>query len=108
MSVDPLLDDDEQYASEEDSDFAPEDAAGHDSDGADSDSDDKEPSTKRKQPTGVDDAEDTGFENSGDEAIIDKGRKRRKKDLAKQKGTGNDEEGADEVLIKTRSMRAAE
>ncbi|KAK1827527.1 hypothetical protein QBC39DRAFT_375524 [Podospora conica] len=49
-------------------------------------------------------AEDAGFENSGDEAITEKGKKRRKKDK-----TADVVPDADEgPLVKTRSMRAVE
>ncbi|KAH8815668.1 bucentaur or craniofacial development-domain-containing protein [Xylogone sp. PMI_703] len=110
MSPEPILDDD-NYASEEDSDFAPEDAPAQASEES-SDSEEDEPdasgvkqsdkAVKRKRSE--DEAEDVGFENSGDEAIIDKARKSRKK-----KDKGDDpEDGGEGGLIKTRSMRAQE
>ncbi|KAI1502768.1 bucentaur or craniofacial development-domain-containing protein [Biscogniauxia marginata] len=109
MSLDPLID--EEYASDEDSDFAP-DAAPADAEGASdaSESDDegnqRRPAASKRKRTGDDDAED-GFENSGDEAIIKKGKKRQKK--AKRNDGDDDNDGGGEGgLIKTRSMRAVE
>ncbi|KAI0844990.1 BCNT-domain-containing protein [Daldinia vernicosa] len=106
MTEEPLID--EEYASDEDSDFAP-DAAPLDIDAEASESEDDEvqlvavPSTKRGADADVDD----GFENSGDEAIIQRGKKRRKKEKRKD-GNVEDDEGGEGGLIKTRSMRAAE
>jgi hypothetical protein len=102
--------DDEEYASEEDSDFAPDAAPAKED--AESSDDEAEPeevkapkSTKRKR--GPDDeAEDAGFENSGDEAIIKKGIKRQKK-KSKKNQDAEDDEGGEGGLVKTRSMRAA-
>ncbi|KAF3059263.1 SWR1-complex protein 5 [Daldinia childiae] len=106
MAEEPLID--EEYASEEDSDFAP-DAAPLDIDAEASESEDDEvqlvavPSKKR----GADADTNDGFENSGDEAIIQRGKKRRKKEKRKD-GNVEDDEGGEGGLIKTRSMRAAE
>jgi hypothetical protein len=107
-----LIPDEEEYASEEDSDFAPDSAPAKED--AESSDDEAEPepeevkapkSTKRKR--GPDDeAEDAGFENSGDEAIIEKGLKRQKKKSKKDKDV-EDDEGGEGGLVKTRSMRAA-
>lgn len=122
MPPEPVIDD-EEYASSEDSDFAPDDAPEQEVEGAgdddssadDADADDHQPnkaatadalSRKRKHAGDEKDAEDAGFENSGDEAIIEKGRKRRKKGKASQRD--NDDEGGEGGLIKTRSMRAVE
>ncbi|ROW17594.1 hypothetical protein VPNG_00564 [Cytospora leucostoma] len=113
--------DEEDYASSEDSDFAPDDAPDQ-GDGQSSDSEgDGEgdgkgapkpaaPATKRKRHRQTGDgagdaAEDLGFENSGDEAIIEKGKKRRKKGPQARQ---IDDEGGEGGLIKTRSMRAVE
>lgn len=111
--------DDGDYASSEDSDFAPDDAPEQgEGQSSDSEGDGKDaptpaaPATKRKRQRqtgdgggGGDAAEDLGFENSGDEAIIEKGKKRRKKGpQARQL----DDEGGEGGLIKTRSMRAVE
>ena len=104
-----LIPDDEEYASEEDSDFAPDTAPAKED--ADSSEDEPEPeeikapkSTKRKRGAD-DDAEDAGFENSGDEAIIERGLKRQKKKGKKSKDE-EDDEGGEGGLVKTRSMRA--
>ncbi|KAK3340215.1 SWR1-complex protein 5 [Neurospora tetraspora] len=102
----------EDYASEEDSDFAPEAAeAAEESSVSDDDDeeagDDAEKSKpeKRKRAT-VDEVEDAGYDNSGDEAIIKRGEKRQKK--AKAKDVADDEETGEGGLIKTRSQRAVE
>jgi hypothetical protein len=101
---------DEDYVSEEDSDFALDDGVAEDSSVSDDDDDaadtEKPPSGKRKQQ-GEDGVEDAGFENSGDEAIIEKGKKRQKKSKKKSDEVDEDE-GGEGGLIKTRRMRAAE
>ncbi|OTB08373.1 hypothetical protein M426DRAFT_316994 [Hypoxylon sp. CI-4A] len=106
MAQEPLLEED--YASEEDSDFAPDAAPvlGN-SDASESEEEEVQlvavPSAKRSADAdGNDD-----FENSGDEAIIQRGKKRRKKDKRKD-GNVEDDEGGEGGLIKTRSQRAAE
>ncbi|KAL1843805.1 hypothetical protein VTJ49DRAFT_7515 [Mycothermus thermophilus] len=110
MQSDPVVDED--YVSEEDSDFAPDEAAAEESSVSENeaDGDDGESATlvNRKRAAGEAEAEDAGFENSGDEAIIERGKKRQKKSDKKYDG-GADDEGANEgPLIKTRRMRAAE
>jgi len=107
MNPEPVVDED--YASEEDSDFAPEPAQQDRDSSAESDDDadtpEQRPDGKRKrQPD--DAADDAGFENSGDEAVIEKGKRRRKR----AKGRDGDEldEGGEGGLIKTRSQRAQE
>ncbi|KAI8966346.1 BCNT-domain-containing protein [Daldinia sp. FL1419] len=106
MAEEPFID--EEYASDEDSDFAP-DAAPLDVGAEASESEDDEvqlvavPSKKRAADTDGDE----GFKNSGDEAIIKRGKKRQKKDKRKD-GITEDDEGGEGGLIKTRSMRAAE
>lgn len=123
-TTDPLLD--EEYASDEDSDFAPDDAAGGAGAGGDDDvsgvsgsDDDGEPDratiSKRKRVAGDTGGGDDGLENSGDEAIISKGKKRQKKKKKKRKQgeaedgeRDDDDEGGEGGLIKTRSMRANE
>ncbi|KAI0122277.1 BCNT-domain-containing protein [Daldinia grandis] len=106
MAEEPPID--EEYASDEDSDFAP-DTAPLDIDAEVSGSEDDEvqlipvPTKKR----GADADADDGFENSGDEAIIQRGKKRRKKEKRKD-GNVEDDEGGEGGLIKTRSMRAVE
>jgi hypothetical protein len=103
MQPDPAHDED--YLSEEDSDFAPEDVAAEESSVSDDDeAPDAEKATqpKRKRQDAEDAAEDAGFENSGDEAIIGKGKKRQKKHKKDK------DEGGEGGLVKTRRMRAAE
>ncbi|KAM5351429.1 hypothetical protein ACJ41O_004152 [Fusarium nematophilum] len=107
MPPDTLLDDDEQYASSEDSDFAPDAAQDQASDHLDSDDDDDKATNKRSRPVDDSDAAEAGYYNSGDEAIIKKGEKRRKKTQAKA-GREEEEEGGEGGLIKTRRQRAAE
>ncbi|KAG4030273.1 hypothetical protein MFRU_012g00190 [Monilinia fructicola] len=107
---------DEEYASSEDEDFAP-DAAPTQEESSESEPEDadstavvdqpKRKATKRKRGD-EEEAEDAGFENSGDEAIIEKGLKRRKKKSKKGGKDEEDDEGAEGGLIKTRSMRAQE
>ncbi|KAK5664019.1 hypothetical protein OQA88_233 [Cercophora sp. LCS_1] len=107
--ADAILDPEEEYASEEDSDFTPEDVPANESSVSDDEdsADDKPAPGKRKRPVAEPEAEDAGFENSGDEAIIDKGKKRRKRGKGKD-GAANDDDEAEGPLIKTRSMRATE
>jgi len=112
MSHEPTIDD-EDYASSEDSDFAPEEAQER---GDDASSDDEDElagdatgpaPVKRKRQTQAgdgDDTEDAGFENSGDEAIIGRGKKKQKSRQAQR----DEDEGGEGGLIKTRSMRAVE
>lgn len=109
---------DEDYASEEDSDFAPDgapadDASAASESGNEGPSDLSAPAAKRKRAaTGDDgpaDADADDYDNSGDEAIIHKGHKRQNKERARNAAGGNDEdEGGEGGLVKTRSMRAAE
>ncbi|EHK41121.1 hypothetical protein TRIATDRAFT_301798 [Trichoderma atroviride IMI 206040] len=110
MPPERIIDEDEEYESSQDSDFAPDaddapDAASSPSDSEDGD--DNKTARKRQRP--VKDASAEGEEepnNSGDEAIIEKGRKKQKR--AKAKGEAVDDEGGEGGLIKTRSQRAAE
>ncbi|KAI0024761.1 bucentaur or craniofacial development-domain-containing protein [Xylariomycetidae sp. FL0641] len=108
MPPDPVIDED--YASEEDSDFAP-DAAPADgaSEASESEADDDQPTapSKRKRVNPDAGTANEDFENSGDEAIIQKGKKRQKKSKKKD-GVPEDDEGGEGGLIKTRSMRATE
>ncbi|KAI9646173.1 swr complex subunit [Ciborinia camelliae] len=106
---------DEEYASSEDEDFAPDavPAPGESSESEAEDEDStaivnksKKKTTKRKRD-GNEEAEDAGFENSGDEAIIEKGLKRRKK-KGRKGGRDEEDEGGEGGLVKTRSMRAQE
>ncbi|QSZ34945.1 hypothetical protein DSL72_007807 [Monilinia vaccinii-corymbosi] len=114
-----LIPSDEEYASSEDEDFAPdatpaqEESSESEEEHEDEDSaaviDRSKKKTPKRKRGDDEEAEDAGFENSGDEAIIERGLKRRKK---KGKKGGKDEEEEDEGgeggLIKTRSMRAQE
>ncbi|KAI1265105.1 bucentaur or craniofacial development-domain-containing protein [Xylariaceae sp. FL1019] len=102
MAFDAAMDED--YASEEDSDFLP-DAAPADA-ASESESDDGQPSTVPRistQKTSDAEAAQDDFENSGDEAIIHKGKTRQKKS---KRLDGDD--GGEGGLIKTRSQRAQE
>ncbi|KAJ2987604.1 hypothetical protein NUW58_g4409 [Xylaria curta] len=101
---------DEDYASEDDSDFAP--GAAPADDGSESESgsevDDDRPSgaTPKRKRTDAG-ASEHDLENSGDEAILQKGRRRQKK--AKRAGDdAGENEGGEGGLIKTRRQRAQE
>lgn len=107
----PLIDDDQEpYASSEDSDFAPDTGAAADDSESDSEKVDTQPAAAAavKPSKGLegDDAEDAGYDNSGDEAIIRKGARKRRK--GKNDVVDEDEEGGEGGLIKTRRQRAAE
>jgi len=112
MATEPVVEED--YASSEDSDFAPEDGpAPESSSESEAEADATAPSrtaTKRKRQPEDGAAEDAGFENSGDEAIIEKGKKKSKKRKKDQVGDGpnEDEDAGEGGLIKTRSQRAQE
>ncbi|KAI8721081.1 SWR1-complex protein 5 [Fusarium sp. LHS14.1] len=103
MSPDPILDEDEQYASSEDSDFAPHAAPDQASDHSGSEDGDDKP----KRPANNQEADEAGYDNSGDEAIIKRGEKRRKRNRGKG-AHGDEDEGGEGGLIKTRRQRAAE
>jgi hypothetical protein len=110
----PLIEEleDEQYASSEDSDFAPDAApAAADSDMSDSEPDDAvaeadQSSKSAKAKDSKKTAGDEGYDNSGDEAIIKKGE--RKSQRRKGKDAMDEDEGGEGGLIKTRRQRAAE
>ena len=111
----PLIDDeDDQYASSEDSDFAPDAAPAQDSDASDSEgaaADESDRPSKRRRTAGdAGIADDVGYDNSGDEAIVKKGeKKKRKKDKNRaRQDAQDDDEGGEGGLIKTRRQRAAE
>lgn len=117
MPPDTILDQEDDYASSEDSDFAPEEAGAEEREPTPSEDEDEVASSaaqpaaatnkrKRRQAGDNDEAEDAGFENSGDEAIIGKGKKRLKR-ATRQNGL-DDDEGGEGGLIKTRAQRAAE
>jgi hypothetical protein len=105
--------DEEEYLSSEDSDFAPDvhQTTALSSPSSSDTEDDRDPTikkpSKRKQPQ---EAQDLGFENSGDEAIIGKAnKKRRKKGKGKdvERQDEEDDEGGEGGFVKTRAMRAA-
>ncbi|KAF4944406.1 hypothetical protein FGADI_12716 [Fusarium gaditjirri] len=102
MPPDPLLDENESYVSSEDSDFALDDSPDQTSDHSDLEDHSDKTANKRSRPQ---DEADAGYDNSGDEAIIKRGEKRRKKTQAK--GVREHDEG-ESGLIKTRRQRAAE
>ncbi|TFB05794.1 SWR1-complex protein 5 [Trichoderma ghanense] len=107
MPADRIIDEDEEYQSSQDSDFAPDDAPDAASGSSDSEDEPDEAAGKRKRP--VNEASADGgddYDNSGDEAIIERGRKRQKR--ARAKGDALDDEGGEGGLIKTRRQRAAE
>ncbi|KAI0486856.1 bucentaur or craniofacial development-domain-containing protein [Xylaria cf. heliscus] len=107
MSTEPMIDED--YASEDDSDFAPGAAPVEDGSESESESEaagDKPASAASKKKRTNDDAAEGDLENSGDEIIIQKGRKRQKK--AKRADGDAEEEGGEGGLIKTRRQRALE
>ncbi|KAJ8120824.1 hypothetical protein ONZ43_g2570 [Nemania bipapillata] len=101
---------DEEYPSEDDSDFAPGavPAEGESEPESDSEGDDQQPTsaTPKRKRTDVDTVEGD-LENSGDEAIIQKGKKRQKK-IKRSHGDAADDEGGAGGLIKTRRQRAQE
>lgn len=109
MPPDPIPDEDD-YASSEDSDFAPEDApeereATPSEDEIDTVPD--QPPKRKRAGAGDAEAEDAGFENSGDEAVIGRGKKKRLKRSTRQNAL-LDEAGGEGGLVKTRSQRAQE
>ncbi|EFQ27178.1 bucentaur or craniofacial development [Colletotrichum graminicola] len=120
MPPDPIVDD-EEYESSQDSDFAPEDVVAADgaSEASDPETDGEDATAaatklaKRKRDADGGEAEDAGFENSGDEALIKKAKKKKKrrrkaKDADAAAAPDEEDEGGDGGLVKTRSMRAAE
>jgi hypothetical protein len=105
----------EGYISSEDSDFAPDAIPAQAEVDSDSDSSPDEPETakpaKKRRKIETEEAEDLGFENSGDEAIIGDGLKKERRRKKGKKGKGrdeDDEEGGEGGFVKTRSMRAVE
>lgn len=129
----PLPLEDSDYSSANDSDFAPEDhpsgVLDSDVSSSESDKDNATPEnnkTKKRPRRGAagikekkddadlslrKDAEDVGLENSGDEAIVEKELRRRRKrgkGQSRKPGDADDESGGEGGLIKTRAQRAAE
>ncbi|KAM4054587.1 bucentaur or craniofacial development domain-containing protein [Hirsutella rhossiliensis] len=106
MPLDPPFDhDDHQGASSDDSDFAPDDAPEQAESASESDPEVAGSVTKKRRQ---DHEADRGYDNSGDEAIIQKGRKRRKR--ANNRGEAFDDanNGGEGGLVKTRRQRAEE
>lgn len=112
-------DEEENYVSSEDEDFNPEktDARPKASSSSEADSEDDskqitvaKPKRRPKQKPDTE-AEDLGFENSGDEGIIKAGAKEARKRKRKRKDTDGDAEvrdsGGEGGFVQTRSMRAA-
>lgn len=107
MPPERSIDEDEEYESSQDSDFAPDDAPEAASGSSDSEEEADGAAGKRRRPAKDVKTDGEGnYDNSGDEAIIEKGRKRQKR--AKAKGESIDDEGGEGGLIKTRRQRAAE
>ncbi len=105
-----LIPDDEDYASSEDSDFAPDAAPAKGDDATsdeESDAETAKPVAKKRKRATDEEAEDAGFEYSGDEAIIGHAKRKRAK-KAKKGDVIDEDEGGEGGLVKTRSMRAAE
>lgn len=98
----------EDYNSASDDDFAPDALLADDAaESSSSDDDDETPaavSVKKTKAHGTSKStvEDLDFDNSGDEATIQKGKRKKRK-------LGNEEdEGGDGGLVKTRAQRRAE
>ncbi|KAJ3571136.1 hypothetical protein NPX13_g5483 [Xylaria arbuscula] len=112
MAPEPIIDEDD-YASEEDSDFAPGGATADHGLGSGSESeseaslDRSTTAAKPKRKRTSAEAVEGDFENSGDETIIRKGQKRQKK-AKRTDGDIEEDEGGEGGLIKTRSQRALE
>ena len=108
-----IIPSDSDYASEEDSDFAPDAAPAVEAEFSDSESEADEPAAKaqakpksKKRKRGdEEEAEDVGFENSGDEAII-KEYEAPKRKKGKKGRAAEEDEGGEGGFVKTRSMRA--
>lgn len=99
MAQDPV--DEEDYDSEADEDFNPDQIAAIDEGPPSSDEDEDHTANPKKRK----ELEDpTDFDNSGDEATITKGRRKKRKGEAKD----DDDEGGEGGLVKTRAQRKAE
>jgi hypothetical protein len=121
-----LIPSDSDYASEEDSDFAPDTAPAPELESSDSESDDEATAGndskgrskvegkgkgKKRKRGGDEEAEDLGFENSGDEAVIkeyDSGGAAKRKKGKKGRVEELEDEGGEGGVVRTRSMRALE
>lgn len=107
---------DSDYASEEDSDFAPDAAPAAEVESSESESEADEaasktqtkPKNKKRKRGDEEEAEDVGFENSGDEAIIKEYEAPKRKKGKKGRAAELEDEGGEGGFVKTRSMRAVE
>lgn len=106
----PLIDEDEQYDSSEDSDFqlGAQPAQGSEDSESESDAEGTDRPAKRRRTKDAEQEDVADYENSGDEAIIKKGAKREKKRKDKDGADADDDEGGEGGLIKTRRQRAQE
>ncbi|KAI1167955.1 bucentaur or craniofacial development-domain-containing protein [Nemania serpens] len=108
MALEPVIDED--YASEDDSDFAPGAAPAEEGSELESESegdgDQSTNATPKRRRIGADAARDD-LENSGDETVIQKGKKRQRK-ARRNNGDAEDDEGGEGGLVKTRRQRALE
>ncbi|OAQ97678.1 hypothetical protein LLEC1_01913 [Akanthomyces lecanii] len=106
MAVDPLTDEDEQYDSANDSDFAPDGEPNIVSSEDEGEEGEEGRKRKKSRKDATDKSaiadDDVDYENSGDEAIITKGKKKLKK------SKDADDDGGEGGLIKTRAQRAVE
>ncbi|KAI4143667.1 MAG: hypothetical protein LQ340_006919, partial [Diploschistes diacapsis] len=116
--IDRPIEDEENYISSEDEDFDPENAQARPQPSSESEAEedhdggkDRAPIKGKRQPKQKppEEAEELGFENSGDEGIIQAGTKeaRHRKRKRRDSAAGNDDSGGEGGFIKTRSMRAA-
>jgi hypothetical protein len=112
MTPNPLIIDDSDYASEEDSDFtlaapvASDESSASESEAESGSEKPAKKHKKRKRAAGQnEDAEDVSFENSGDEEIVERGLKRQKK--KGRKGREDEDEGGEGGFVKTRRMAAS-
>ncbi|KAI9802155.1 MAG: swr complex subunit [Piccolia ochrophora] len=100
---------DEDYESSDDADFDPSATTAVDDAVSSSEDDDEtatsKPTTKKRKVdrAGHDDGADLDFDNSGDEATIRKGKRKRGAEAVEE-----DEEGGEGGLVKTRAQRAKE
>ena len=108
MSAHSPHEEEDDYVSSEDDDFDPTAADQDGNVSSDSGDDDEQPleavkgrkpATKKAKPKKTEEAEDAGFENSGDEGIIRKATKKRRKNP-------EEDSGGEGGFVKTRSMRA--
>ena len=99
--------DDDAYNSGEDEDFDPtkaEENVSSESEGGEEPADAEVSKPKRKKQESTQrEAEDAGYENSGDEAIIRTAKKRKRKH-----GVNDEDSEGEGGFIKTRRMKAAE